>query len=68
MTAQTLRKGAFLHSGTLSPNPWDLSLSRRNARFTLETLERRTGLRRDATRAPIPGPEWRGGSIRRPKT
>src|SRR5674476_1616984 len=45
-------------SGTPSPNPWDLSLSRQNVCFTLKALERRIGLRRDATRAPIQGPEW----------
>src|ERR1035437_5978862 len=40
-------------SGTPSPNPWDLSLSRQNVCSTLKELERRIGLRRDATRAPI---------------
>lgn len=47
--------------GDLSPNPWDLSLSRQNGCLTLETLEQRTGLPRDATRAPIQGPEGKGG-------
>jgi hypothetical protein len=51
---------ASLNTGTLSPNPWDLALSRQNGCFKLETLERRTGLRRDATRAPLPVPEWQG--------
>jgi hypothetical protein len=36
-------------SGTLSPNPWDLSLSGQNAGSILEVLERRIRLRRDAT-------------------
>jgi hypothetical protein len=30
----------------------------------MKALERRIGQRRDATRAPIRGPEWRGGSGR----
>jgi hypothetical protein len=56
--AQSIRKMASLNRGTLSPNSWDLALSRQNDCFKLETLERRTGLRRDATRAPLPVPEW----------
>lgn len=68
MTGQTLRKEALLDSGTPSPNPWDLSLSRQNVCSTLKALERRIGLRRDATRAPIQGPEWQGaGFHRRPQ-
>ena len=55
-------KGPLLESGTLSPNPWDLSLSRQNGCSTLKALERRIGLRRDATRAPIQGPEWQGAA------
>ena len=30
MTGQSIRKGALLNSGTLSPNPWDLTLSGQN--------------------------------------
>ena len=61
MTGSTnIRKTALLNSGTPSPNPWDLSLSRQNDCSTLKALERRPGLRRDATRAPIQGPEWQG--------
>ena len=30
MSGQTTKKGKLLKSGTLSPNPWDLSLSGRN--------------------------------------
>jgi hypothetical protein len=60
MTGQTVRKGALMKSGTPSPDPWDLSLSRQNDCFKLEVLERRIGLRRDATRAPIQVPEWQG--------
>jgi hypothetical protein len=68
MTGQTLRKGALLDSGTPSPNPWDLSLSRQNVCSTMKALEPRIGLRRDATRAPIQGPEWqRAGSHSRPQ-
>ena len=50
-------------SGTPSPNPWDLSLSRQNIGSTMKELERRIGLRRDATRAPIQGPEWQGAGF-----
>jgi hypothetical protein len=57
----------MLNSGTPSPNPWDLTLSRLNVCSTLKALERRIGLRRDATRAPIQGPEWQGRLHRRPK-
>jgi hypothetical protein len=63
MSGQTTRKGALLDSGTPSPNPWDLSLSRQNGCSTMEALERRIGLRRDATRAPIQGPEWQGAGF-----
>jgi len=63
MTGQTKRKGALLDSGTPSPNPWDLSLSRQNVCSTMKALERRIGLRRDATRAPIQGPEWQGAGF-----
>ena len=38
------RKAALLDSGTLSPNPWDLTLSRQNICTTLKALERRVGL------------------------
>ena len=57
------RKGASINSGTLSPNPWDLALSRQNGCSKLKTLERRIGLRRDATRAPIQGPEWQRDGV-----
>jgi hypothetical protein len=62
------RKGALLNSGTPSPNPWDLTLSRQNVCSTLKALERRIGLRRDATRAPIQGPEWQGAASPPPET
>src|ERR1039458_2759142 len=35
---------------------------------TLKALERRIGLRRDATRAPIQGPEWQGAASPPPQT
>ena len=66
MTGQTKRKGALLDSGTPSPNPWDLSLSRQNGCSKMKALGRRIGLRRDATRAPIPGPEWQRGGLAKP--
>ena len=60
--------GALMDSGTLSPDPWDLTHSRQNGCFTLKALARRIRLRRDATRAPMQGPEWQGGGlIGRPK-
>ena len=62
------RKGALLNSGTPSPNPWDLTLSRLNVCSTLKALERRIGLRRDATRAPIQRPEWQGAASPPPQT
>ena len=40
---------SFFESGTPSPNPWDLTLSCQNVCSRLERLERRIGLRRDAT-------------------
>jgi hypothetical protein len=64
MAEQTLRKASFLTRGLRPRTPGILSLSRQNVRFTLETLERRIGLRRDATRAPTQRPEWRGGASR----
>jgi hypothetical protein len=51
------------NSGTPSPNPRDLPHSGQNDWFKLKALERRIGLRRDATRAPIPGPEWHGAGL-----
>src|SRR5664279_6623671 len=63
MTGQTIRKGALLNSGTPSPNPWDLTLWGQNGCLTMKALERRIGLRRDATRAPIQAPEWHGAGL-----
>jgi hypothetical protein len=63
MVGQAKGSEPCLTSGTPSPNPWDLSLSRQNVCFTLEALERRIELRRDATRAPIQGPEWQGAAL-----
>src|SRR5271169_3110589 len=59
--ARTIRKEALIDSGTPSPNPWDLSPSARMVVYT-EGTGRRIGLRRDATRAPIPAPEWHGAT------
>jgi len=36
MTTTAIRKGAWLQSGTLSPNPWDLTLSDQNVWSRLE--------------------------------
>ena len=50
--------------GALPPSPRNLTLSGQNSCFgstTMEALERRIGLRRNATRAPTQAPEWQGG-------
>jgi len=57
------KEGSVARLGDSVPNPWDLSLSRQNVCSTMKALERRIGLRRDATRAPIQGPEWPGGGL-----
>src|SRR5207249_8458695 len=46
--------------GALPPSPRNLSLWGQNVWTTMKTLERRIGLRRNATPAPSPAPEWRG--------
>ena len=45
MSEQSIRNGALLKSGTLSPNPWDLTLSGQN-------VWRYTGATRTEVRAP----------------
>jgi hypothetical protein len=58
-----IRKESFVELGALPPNPRNLPLSGQNGCFgstTIEALERRIGLRRNATRAPTQAPEWRG--------
>ena len=58
-----IRKESFVELGALPPNPRNLPLSGQNGCFgstTIEALERRTGPRRNATRAPTQAPEWRG--------
>jgi len=62
MTEST-RKKSIVELGALPPNPRNLPLFGQNGCFgstTIEALERRTGLRRNATRAPTQAPEWRG--------
>ena len=59
----SIRKKSFADLGALPPNPRNLPLSGQNGCFgstTIEALERRIGLRRNATRAPTQAPEWRG--------
>src|SRR5258708_18517191 len=67
MTATALRNAALLDSGTPSPNPWDLTLSRQNVWSKLEgtrtedrapqgcdpSADSRAGM---AGAAPMPGP------------
>ena len=58
------RKKSIIELGALPPNPRNLPLSGQNGCFrstTIKALERRVGLRRNATRAPTQAPEWRGG-------
>ena len=58
-----IRKESFIELGALPPNSRNLALSGQNGCFgstTIEALERRVGLRRNATRAPAQAPEWRG--------
>ena len=54
-------EGSTEHGDSV-PNPWDLTLLRQNVCLILKALERGIGLRRDATRAPIQGPEWQGAA------
>jgi hypothetical protein len=63
MTRRFMRKKSFVELEALPPNPRNLALSGQNGCFgstTIEALERRIGLRRNATRAPTQAPEWRG--------
>lgn len=60
---EPIRKKSIVELGALPPNPRNLALSGQNGCFgsiTIEALERRVGLRRNATRAPTQAPEWRG--------
>jgi hypothetical protein len=60
---ESIRKKSIIELGALPPNPRNLALSGQNGYFgstTIEALERRVGLRRNATRAPTQAPEWRG--------
>ncbi len=62
MTEST-RKTGIIELGALPPNPRNLPLSGQNGcsgSTTIKALERRVGLRRNATRAPTQAPEWRG--------
>ena len=60
---ESIRKKSIVELGALPPNPRNLALFGQNgcwASTTIEALERRVGLRRNATRAPTQAPEWRG--------
>jgi hypothetical protein len=60
---ESIRKKSIVELGALPPNPRNLALFGQNGCFgsiTMEALERRVGLRRNATRAPTQAPEWRG--------
>jgi hypothetical protein len=63
MTDQSIRKGTFLSWGLCPQTPGIYRLWARMVVLvwtTMEALERRIGLRRNATRAPTQAPEWRG--------
>jgi hypothetical protein len=60
---ESIRKKSIIELGALPPNPRNLALSGQNGCFgstTIKALERRVGLRRNATRAPTQAPEWPG--------
>jgi hypothetical protein len=66
---ESIRKKSIVELGALPPNPRNLALSGQNGCFgstTIEALERRVGLRRNATRAPAQAPEWRGAASAAP--
>ena len=67
---ESIRNKSIVELGALPPNPRNLALSGQNGCFgstTIEALERRVGLRRNATRAPTQAPEW-WGRFRPPQT
>ena len=67
MSGQTARKGGVAVLGDSVPEPLGFIALAPECCSTLEALERRIGLRRDATRAPFPAPEWQGAaSMQRP--
>jgi hypothetical protein len=64
---ESIRKKGIVELEALPPNPRNLALSGQNGCLgstTMKTLERRIGLRRNATRAPTQAPEWWGGASR----
>ena len=68
MSGQTARKGGVAALGDSVPEPLGFIALAPECCSTLKPLERRTGLRRDATRAPIPAPEWQGAASPPPPT
>jgi hypothetical protein len=66
---ESMQKKSFVVLGALPPNPRNLALFGQDGCFgstTIEALERRIGLRRNATRAPTQAPEWRGAASAAP--
>jgi hypothetical protein len=69
MTGRSIRKRAFLNWGLCPQAPGIYRFPARMVVFgwtTMEALERRVGLRRNATRAPAQAPEW-WGRLRPPR-
>ena len=63
-----LRKPSIVAIGDAVPAPLGFNAFAPECCFTLKALARRIGLRRDATRAPMQGPEWQGAASPPPQT
>src|SRR5712691_2776901 len=63
-----LRKPSIVELGDSVPEPLGFNALAPECCSTLKALARRIGLRRDATRAPMQGPEWQGAASPPPQT
>jgi hypothetical protein len=63
-----LRKPSIVEIGDSVPEPLGFNAFAPECCSTLKALVRRIGLRRDATRAPMQGPEWQGAASPPPQT
>ena len=61
-------EGTFFELGALPPSPGIYRFRARMSGRTMQSLERRIGQRRDATRAPSPAPEWGGAAPTAPNS
>ena len=68
MSGQNVKEGDHCCLGDSVPEPLGFIALAPECCSTLEALERRIGLRRDATRAPIQAPEWQGAASPPPST